>query len=90
MYTGLQCASSAVTSTTRREKGVIAVPLPRLPHAVCKALTATGAVACCDAAPSFVQDTNQKLQAKVRDAAADSSSAEEQVSSLQAKVAKQQ
>lgn len=37
-----------------------------------------------------VQDTNQKLQAKVRDAAADSSSAEGQVSSLQAKVAKQQ
>jgi hypothetical protein len=37
-----------------------------------------------------LQDTNQKLQAKIRDAAADSSTAEQQASNLQAKLAKQQ
>jgi hypothetical protein len=37
-----------------------------------------------------MQETNQKLQAKVRDVAADSSTAEEQVASLQSKLAKQQ
>lgn len=37
-----------------------------------------------------LQDTNQKLQAKVRDAAAGSNATEAQLDSLQAKVAKQQ
>jgi hypothetical protein len=37
-----------------------------------------------------LQDTNQKLQAKVRDAAADSNATEEELESLQEKAAKQQ
>jgi hypothetical protein len=38
----------------------------------------------------YLQDTNQKLQAKVRDAAAGSNATEAQLDSLQEKLAKQQ
>jgi hypothetical protein len=42
------------------------------------------------AAAACLQDTNQKLQAKVRDAAAGSNATEAQLDSLQEKLAKQQ